>query len=67
MVAVAHTASEAIAALSVHHPDLVLLDIYLPDMTGAELLRLAGTRQIHCAVTTQNSRARKCDLTVVFQ
>jgi len=39
VVAVAHTGSDALAAVPRHRPDLVLLDIYLPDMTGIEVLR----------------------------
>ena len=33
------TGAEALAGLRQHKPDLVLLDISLPDMDGAELLR----------------------------
>ncbi len=35
----AHTAAEATAAIAMHHPDLLILDIYLPDMDGISLLR----------------------------
>lgn len=41
VVAVAHTARAAMAAPSGHQPDLALLDVYLPDMTGIEFLRQA--------------------------
>ena len=36
-----HTGTEALAALTELHPDLMLLDVYLPDMTGIEVLRRA--------------------------
>lgn len=35
----AHTGEAALAAVSAHRPDLVLLDIYLPDMSGLDVLR----------------------------
>ena len=36
-----HTGTQALAALERHHPDLMLLDVYLPDMTGIDVLRRA--------------------------
>jgi len=35
--AIAHTATEALTHLDAHHPDLITLDIGLPDMRGDEL------------------------------
>lgn len=37
-VAVARTGAEALAAAQSHRPHLILLDVYLPDMTGLEVL-----------------------------
>ncbi|MDV3128166.1 response regulator [Mycobacterium sp. 21AC1] len=39
VVAVAHNGSEALTAALELQPDLVLLDVYLPDMTGLEVLQ----------------------------
>ena len=39
VVGEARTGSDALAAVREHRPDLVLLDIYLPDMSGLEVLR----------------------------
>jgi response regulator of citrate/malate metabolism len=39
VVAQVHTASAAISAAAKHEPDLVLLDLYLPDAHGLEVLR----------------------------
>ena len=38
-VAVARTGAEALTAVQNLEPDLVLLDVYLPDMTGLEVLQ----------------------------
>lgn len=37
-VAVARSGAEALATAQQHRPDLILLDVYLPDMTGLEVL-----------------------------
>ena len=39
VVGLAHTAAAAFDALVKHRPDLVLLDIYLPDASGLEVLQ----------------------------
>ncbi len=39
----AHTAKAALDAVTTHEPDLILLDIYLPDQHGLELLRRLRT------------------------
>jgi two-component system CitB family response regulator len=39
VVGVAHTAAEALARAASERPELILLDIYLPDRSGLEVLR----------------------------
>jgi response regulator of citrate/malate metabolism len=39
VVGTVHTGSDALSALAQFQPDLMLLDVYLPDMTGIEVLR----------------------------
>ncbi|GAA4906135.1 response regulator of citrate/malate metabolism [Stackebrandtia albiflava] len=46
VVGVAHTGTEALRAAEELRPDLVLLDVYLPDMTGLEVLRRLRERSL---------------------
>ncbi|MCK9795403.1 response regulator [Isoptericola sp. 4D.3] len=39
VVGEAHTGADALAAVEALHPDLVLLDVHLPDLSGIEVLR----------------------------
>lgn len=39
VVAEAHTGADALAAIERHRPQLVLLDVYLPDLGGLDVLR----------------------------
>jgi response regulator of citrate/malate metabolism len=43
----AHTAAAALDSVARHHPDLVLLDIYLPDASGLRVLRRLRAMQEH--------------------
>jgi response regulator of citrate/malate metabolism len=47
VVGQAHTASAALDAAARHRPDLVLLDIYLPDASGLEVLRRLRRQEDH--------------------
>jgi response regulator of citrate/malate metabolism len=54
-VAQAHTAAQARAAVELHRPDLLLLDVYLPDEDGLTLLRSLGAAPLgapDCIVVT---------------
>ena len=44
VVAVAHTGAQALRAAEERHPDLVLLDLHLPDMSGLEVLQRLRAR-----------------------
>lgn len=46
-VSVAHTVAEAVAAGTADAPDLVLLDLTLPDGDGLEVLRGLEARGVH--------------------
>jgi response regulator of citrate/malate metabolism len=51
----AHSAAQARAAIGELHPDLLLLDVYLPDEDGLSLLRslnVPGERTIDCILVT---------------
>ncbi|MFL5683883.1 MAG: response regulator [Chloroflexota bacterium] len=50
VVGEAHTGADAIAHIRSLQPDLALLDIYLPDMTGLEVLRELRDRKAHVDV-----------------
>lgn len=44
VVGLAHTGAQTLQAVAEHHPDLVLLDIHLPDISGLEVLRRLRAR-----------------------
>ena len=50
VVASARTGEETMAALAEHRPDLVLLDLYLPDVFGLDLLRRMRAEGHECDV-----------------
>jgi response regulator of citrate/malate metabolism len=49
-VAVARTGAEALSLAAVQQPDLILLDVYLPDMTGLEVLHRLRAEGDHVGV-----------------
>jgi response regulator of citrate/malate metabolism len=46
-IARAHSAAEAFAAVDARHPDLVLMDVYLPDGDGLTVMRKLMERREH--------------------
>ena len=44
VVGVAHNGADALTAISTLRPDLILLDVHLPDMSGLDVLRAARDR-----------------------
>lgn len=50
LVGTAHSYEEGIACLDKLQPDLLLLDIYLPDRSGLELLRMIRLQNLRCDV-----------------
>ena len=59
-VIVAHTGQEAMSLVSSHCPDLILLDLGLPDMDGIEVLR-AVRRWSHMPVLVVSARTEELD------
>jgi response regulator of citrate/malate metabolism len=50
LVGSAHCYEEAITIMDMVEPDLILLDVYLPDRSGIELLRSIRLQNRHCDV-----------------
>lgn len=50
LVGTAHSYEEAMAIMEKTEPDLLLLDVYLPDCSGIELLRTVRTQNRRCDV-----------------
>lgn len=47
VVGEAHTAAGALDAVATHRPDLVLMDVYLPDGSGLDVVRSLIERRVH--------------------
>ena len=60
VVAEAHTGEAALAAIGRHRPQLVLLDVYLPDLGGLDVLR----RSNGAAVSVGDDELRRWVLTL---
>jgi response regulator of citrate/malate metabolism len=58
VVAVAHTAAQARQAAAEHRPDLVLLDVYLPDAPGTTLLGQLGADAIVLTAAAEPATVR---------
>ena len=61
VVAIAHTGTEALALIGELKPDLVLLDFYLPGLTGLEVLRAVRTGPAHAVEVIAVTAARDLD------
>jgi two-component system CitB family response regulator len=59
VAAVAHSAAEARAAVAEHRPDLVLLDMYLPDGHGTDLVPELGTDVLMVTADADAASVRK--------
>jgi two-component system CitB family response regulator len=59
VAAVAHSAAEARAAVAEHRPDLVLLDMYLPDGHGTDLVPELGADVIMVTADADAATVRK--------
>jgi two-component system CitB family response regulator len=59
VVAVAHSAAEARTAVAEHHPDLVLLDMYLPDGHGTDLVPELGVDVLMVTADAEAASVRK--------
>jgi len=51
-VTTAHSGQEALAMLHQHHPDLILLDLVLPDLNGYQILEELRANPAWCAIPT---------------
>jgi len=59
VVGVAHSAAEARTAVAEHHPDLVLLDMYLPDGHGTDLVPELGVDVLMVTADAEAASVRK--------
>ena len=55
VVADAATVAEAVRAIAEHDPDVVLLDVHMPDGGGAEVIRRAGGRATYLALSVSDA------------
>ena len=53
-IGVAHTGADALAMAEAQRPDLVLLDIYLPDISGLEVLRRLREKPNRAAIDSSD-------------
>jgi len=55
--------ADALELVHEHHPDLIILDIVLPFLSGFEIVQLLkrGTRLVHVPVTTMTAYATLAD------
>jgi two-component system LytT family response regulator len=56
VVAVCDNARDALSAIRHEQPDILFLDIQMPEVDGFELLRLVGDRRPHVIVTTAHEK-----------
>jgi DNA-binding response OmpR family regulator len=66
-VAHAGTAAEAIALATAKPPDLVLLDLGLPDLDGVELCRRLRRDQPAAVIVVLTARSREIDVVVALE
>ena len=63
-VLVARNGTEALDSLAHHQPDLVLLDIMMPDVDGYEICRYIRntTEHQHCKVIFMSAKSKESDI-----
>ncbi len=50
VVGITYNAEQTLEAVEQHQPDLLVLDVYLPDRSGLEILREVRSREVPCDV-----------------
>jgi len=66
-VDVAHDGAEALAALPTSRPDVIILDLVMPNVSGFEVLERLGTAETRPRIVVLSVRGREEDVTRAFE